>query len=145
MGFPAEKELLYFYIRDKFPAATVHYSVRLGSIPEINIPGLDVARARALAMVSMPELDAIVISQGVVYLVEAKIWKVWDNLGKMLIYKHLLPQTAGWENVDMSKVIPLMVVARAPEAWAKCAASMGVSFQVYSTPRVQTLIEEGRI
>lgn len=138
-----EEALLSAYLITRFPNAERHVHVRLGALPDISIPGLDPIKARRLAMPGLPEIDAVVVQGGLTYLIEAKVAKEWDCLGKMLIYRYLLPQTAGWENVDMTKVIPLLVLGRATAALKNCASVMGVSVDVFSIPAVEQILTYG--
>jgi hypothetical protein len=140
---PLEEELLVTYINRFFPNAHVFYHVRLGHTPDVPIAGLDAAKSRRLMMPGLPELDAIVIDGTTVYLVEAKVKKEWENLGKMLIYKYLLPKTPGWELVDVSKLKLLLVMGQATDLLKSVAASMGVSVAEYMTPRVREILTLG--
>jgi hypothetical protein len=143
MGRPLEEEMLTSYLMDRFQGGKWWVHVRLGALPDIQIPGLDVAKARLLAMPGLPELDAIAVLGADVYLIEAKVLKEWDNLGKMLVYKWLLPQTAGWEAVNMATVKMLLVLCRASQALKNCAVAMGVLVDVYNTPATAAFLQTG--
>lgn len=135
--------MLTSYLMDRFAGGKWWTHVRLGALPDIVIPGLDVVKARRLAMPGLPEIDAVAVLGTDVFLIEAKIWKEWDNLGKMLCYRWLLPQTAGWEAVDMTKVKMLLVMCRATTALKNCAAAMGVLVDVYNTQTTALLLQNG--
>jgi hypothetical protein len=135
--------MLVAYITAHFPSAHIFYHVRLGSIPNIPIAGLDFAAARRVLSLSLPEVDAIVLNGSDVYLIEAKIAKEWDNLGKMLIYRYLLPITAGWEKVNVAAIKLLMILGRATPLLVSTASAMGVSLVVAPTPRVTEILTLG--
>jgi hypothetical protein len=143
MNQALEEEMLSAYIAATYPQSTVYFHVRIGSIPDIAIPGLDAAATRRLMLPGLPELDAIVLHQGETILIEAKVAKEWDNLGKMLIYRYLLPLTPGWEHVDVSKLKLLMVLGRASPLLKQTAAAMGVSIAVAPTARVTEILTLG--
>jgi len=136
-GEPLEEEMLVKYVMGRWPAAKVWFHVRLGKLPNLEIPGLDPERARRLAMPAMPEIDCIVVDDADIYMIEAKVVRVWENLGKMMLYRNLLPNTPGWENVDLTKVKMLMVVARAPPELIAAATAQGIDVAQYTTPRIE--------
>jgi len=140
MGNPLEEEQLVKYVSQRWPAARTWIHVRLGKLPDLEIPGLDPEKARRMALPAMPEIDAIVVDGDLTWLVEAKVVRVWENLGKMILYKTLLPQTPGWEGVDMSKVRLLMVVARAPAELIAAAQAQGVDVEKFTTPRIEEFL-----
>jgi len=140
MGNPLEEEMLVKYVNQRWPGGRTWFHVRLGKLPDLEIPGLDPEKARRLAMPAMPEIDAVVVDGADVWLIEAKVVRVWENLGKMLLYKALLPQTPGWENVDVSKIKLLMVVARAPPELIAAAAAQAVQVEKYTTARIEEFL-----
>jgi len=143
MGNPLEEEMLVKYLAKRFKGTEIHTHVRLGSPPQISIPGLDPEKARRMAMPGLPEIDAIVIENGSVYMIEAKVAKEWENLGKMLIYRALLPETPGWEDVDVSKIKPLLVMAKASPLLLEVAKRFGVDVDTYMTERAYEILTKG--
>jgi len=137
VGKALEEELLIKYVMQRWPTAKVWFHVRLGRLPNIEIPGLDPEKARRLAMPGLPEVDAIVVDGPNIYLIEAKVVRVWENLGKMMLYRTLLPQTAGWEGVDVARLKMLMVVARAPPELRAAADAQGILVDQFTTPRIE--------
>lgn len=140
---PLEEEMLVGYITQRFPNAQVWFHVRLGALPNISIPGLDPERARRLGMPTLPEVDAIVRQGSDVWLAEAKLFKEWDNLGKITIYRTLLPKTPGWEQVDMAKVHMLMILGRVSAPLLELAQNLGVEVAVYLTDRAREILVYG--
>jgi len=143
MGDPLEEEMLVKYLAKRFTHTEVHTHVRLGSPPQISIPGLDPEKARRMAMPGLPEVDAVVVENGAVYLIEAKVAKEWENLGKMLIYRALLPETPGWEGVDVDKIRPLLVMAKASPLLQQVAKKFGVEVDTYMTERAYEILTKG--
>jgi len=143
MGDPLEEEMLVKYLAKRFTHTEVHTHVRLGSPPQISIPGLDPEKARRMMMPGLPEVDAIVVDGADIYMIEAKVAKEWENLGKMIIYRELLPQTPGWEGVDVSRIKPLLVMAKASPLLASVAAKFGVQVDTYMTERAYEILTKG--
>jgi len=94
-------------------------------------------------MPGLPEIDAIVVDGEAIYMIEAKVAKEWENLGKMIIYRELLPQTPGWENVDVSKIRPLLVMAKASPLLKQVAERFGVEVDTYMTERAYEVLTKG--
>jgi len=143
MGHPLEEEMLVKYLAKRFTGTSIYTHVRLGSPPAIEIPGLDPEKARRMLMPGLPEIDAIVVDQGQIYMIEAKVAKEWENLGKMLIYRELLPVTPGWEGVDPTKIRPLLVMARASPLLQQVAKRFGVEVDTYMTERAYEILTKG--
>jgi hypothetical protein len=94
-------------------------------------------------MPSLPEVDAVVADGEDVYLVEAKLFKIWENIGKMLIYKTLLPQTPGWENVDVQKLKLVMVVGQVTPDQLQLAQAHNIQVDVFLTDRAREILLYG--
>jgi len=143
MGRPLEEEMLVKYLAKRFTGTSIYTHVRLGSPPPIEIPGLDPEKARRMMMPGLPEVDAIVVENGAIWLIEAKVAKEWENLGKMLIYRALLPETPGWEGVDVTKIRPLLVMAKASPLLKQVAERFGVEVDTYMTERAYEILTKG--
>jgi len=143
MGRPLEEEMLVKYLAKRFTGTEVWTHVRLGALPDLKIPGLDPEAARRLAMPGLPEIDAIVVEGEDVYLIEAKVVKEWENLGKMIIYRELLPVTPGWEGVDVRRIKPILVMAKASPLLRQVAQKFGVQVETYMTERAYEILTKG--
>jgi len=143
MGKPLEEEMLVKYLAKKFKGTSIYTHVRLGSPPAIEIPGLDPEKAKRMMMPGLPEVDAIVVEDDKIYMIEAKVAKEWENLGKMIIYRELLPQTPGWEGVDVTKIRPLLVMAKASPLLVEVAKRFGVEVDTYMTERAYEILTKG--
>ena len=88
-----EPKWVSWYVAKTFPRSLVKLRCPLGSIPEHLIKAHGEAKAIRIHRPWRPEVDACVVTEDKIVLVEAKIQKFMDGLSKLPIYKSLVPLT----------------------------------------------------
>ena len=117
MGFTklrAENEARYVsdYVLQKYPEDMVKYRCPLGFVPESMIKEMGLSKAIGVYRPYRLEVDALVITNDSVVLIEGKIFKVTDGLAKLPLYKSLIPYTP---ELDLYKKFPVRMVLVTPK------------------------------
>jgi len=142
MGEQRERRLIAEYIVDRFPRSQVIYGCPLGPVPQHLVATLGPRKALRMARGLRPEVDALVIQDHRLILVEAKIQKWLDGIAKLPVYRSLIPTTEelkeyqGWE-VEMRLCFPWY--SESVEAAAKGA---GVVLDVFHQPWIDEYLTE---
>jgi len=97
-----------WYVARRWPKAIAKFRCPLGPIPEEIKAAYGETRGRKVYRPWRPEVDALVIEPGALWLVEAKIQKFMDGLSKLPVYKGLVPSTP--ELVEWKHLSILMVL-----------------------------------
>jgi len=88
-----EPRWVSWYVAKTYPRAQVRLRCPLGPVPEalkdLHGPG----KAAQVYRPWRPEVDALVIDETKIILVEAKIQKYMDGLSKLPVYRDLIPTT----------------------------------------------------
>lgn len=93
MGQQRERRLIVEYVMEKFPRANVIYGCPLGQAPEKLVATLGPHKALRMARGVRPEVDALVVQDHKLILVEAKVQRWIDGIAKLPVYKGLLSTT----------------------------------------------------
>jgi len=142
MGQQRERRLIAEYIVDRFPRATVIYGCPLGPVPQKMVATLGPRKALRMARGIRTEVDALVILDHKLILVEAKIQRWVDGIAKLPIYRSLIPTTPeleeyrGWE-VEMRLCFPWE-----SETIQEAAKNAGVVLDVFHQPWVDDYLTE---
>lgn len=129
-----ESRLISEYVAQKFPGQRHALSFPLG--PEVAMSATQLTQRQRLRISRpwRPEVDALVWMDGVLLLIEAKVAEYMTGLGKLPLYKAIIPQTPelaewrGWE-VRMRLVVP-----RA-RAWVNVMAdAIGAEIDTFEPP-----------
>ena len=137
---PREALLLAEYIRAHFPRAHVLYDVPLGGPDQEAVGRYGYEEALALSRPYRPRVDAIIVDGKRLLLVEAKIYRWLDGIGKLPVYRGLVdvtPELArfhGWP-----KLMRLLIPFTNPSI-KYCADVVGVDVTVFSTPALDEYI-----
>ena len=132
-----ERRYIADYMREKWPRGGYGLNVPLGPIPEslIQTEGLDGAIAKFRPW--RPEIDAVYYSDAGLILIEAKVFKTFDAIGKLRMYNDLVtttPEFRPWYN----KPIQLrLVTPRITQALQLMANALNIIVDVYLTDAVK--------
>lgn len=142
MGQQRERRLIGEYIAAKFPRARVIYGCRLGPAPEKLVATLGPRKALRLARGMRPEVDAIVIQDRRLIMVEAKIVKWIDGIAKLPLYKSLVattPELEAYQGYDIEMRLCYPWYSETIEA---AANNLGVILDIYHQPWIDEYLTE---
>lgn len=142
MGQQRERRLIAEYIAEKFPKARVIFGCRLGPAPEKLIATLGPRKALRVARGMRPEVDAIVIQDHKLIMVEAKILKWIDGIAKLPLYKNLVattPELEAFQGFDIEMRLCFPWFSETIEA---AANSLGVILDIYHQPWIDEYLTE---
>jgi hypothetical protein len=119
------------YCAVHYPKAEVRLSCPLGGIPKETLRDYGVLKGLRVYRPWRPEVDALVILQNMLILVEAKIFKYMDGLSKLPVYKSLVPQTPELSHVANRPIyMKLLIPYRIP--WVlEAAKDLDVTVEVW--------------
>jgi hypothetical protein len=126
-----EPRLVSEYITDRFPNAIVYYDQPLGEIPP-DAPRAPTGQYLAgIARTSRPRADAIVIDDGVLWVIEGKIIDVSLGAGKLPMYERLVsttPELAEYRDLPRK----MLLISANPAQWsAQEALTHNINLVVY--------------
>ena len=81
------------YIKNNYPDAEIRLRCPLGPVPDQLKDLYGPAKAARVYRPSRPEVDALVILEEAILIIEAKVFKYMDGLSKLPVYKALIPKT----------------------------------------------------
>jgi len=119
------------YVLLKFPDDIVQFRCPLGRVPESMIKELGLAKAVGAYRPYRPEVDALVITDTHVVLVEGKIFKVMDGLSKLPIYRSLVKETP---ELDLYKNFPtraILVTPKRPTVYGGVAREQSIEIDLF--------------
>jgi len=142
MGEQRERRLIAEYIVDRFPRNQVIYGCPLGPVPTHLVATLGPRKALRMARGLRPEVDALVIQDHRLILVEAKIQKWLDGIAKLPVYRSLIPTTeelTQYQDYDVEMRLCFPWYSESVEAAAKGA---GVVLDVFHQPWIDEYLTE---
>lgn len=142
MGQQRERRLISEYIAEKFPKEQVIMGCPLGPAPEKLVATLGPRKALRMVRGIRPEVDALVISDHKLIMVEAKIRAWVDGISKLPLYKSLVATTPELEqywgyDIEMRLCFPWH-----EETIEAAANNLGVILDVFHKPWIDEYIEE---
>lgn len=142
MGKPREREMIRAYIAQRYPDQHVIFGCPLGPVPEVLTVAWGARKALRVGRGLRPEVDALVIQNRSLIMVEAKVVKWMDGLSKLPVYKGLVPTTPELEEYRGYPVRMILCTPWANESIRASAEGVGVEIDEFSTPEVDAYIEE---
>lgn len=142
MGAQRERRLIGEYIAYKFPKSRVIFGCPLGPVPEKLIATLGPRKALRMARGLRPEVDAVIVQNHRLVLVEAKIMKWLDGIAKLPVYKGLVPTTQELQPYRDYEVEMRLCLPWTSETVEEAAKSVGVTVDVFHRPWVDEYLEE---
>jgi len=126
MGFSkirAENELRYVseYVLNNYPKNLVKLRCPLGTAPDSFIKEMGLRKALRTYRPSRPEVDACVITNKNIVVIEGKILKVMDGISKLIVYRDLVETTPELIAYKSLPVKALLITPK-PPLWAKTIA-----------------------
>lgn len=108
--------------------------VRIGPIPSKQM-------AREY-MVLLRWVDAIVVKEGIVYLIEAKIRPEPGAIGQLELYKELFPQTLEFSAYENYPVQMILLSSIPDLSIAELCSKKGIAFELFSEDDVNRVRRE---
>ncbi len=130
------------YIKENYPDAEVRLRCPLGPIPDALKELYGPAKAARVYRPSRPEVDAVVILEDQLILVEAKIFKYMDGLAKLPVYASLMKKTPEF-SIFMNRRIVMHLLLPTAIPWVVAAApDLGVEVKTSAPDWVVQIWEE---
>jgi len=142
MGQQRERRLIAEYIAAKFPKDRVIFGCRLGPVPEKLVATLGPRKALRMARGMRPEVDALVIRDRRLILVEAKIIRWIDGIAKLPLYKSLVATTPELEAYQDHDIEMRLCFPWSSETIEAAANSLGVVLDIYHQPWIDEYLTE---
>jgi len=119
----AENELRYVseYVANNYPKNIVKLRCPLGTAPDSFIKEMGLSKALRTYRPSRPEVDACVITNTNIIVIEGKIMKVMDGISKLIIYRDLVPSTPELVAYKSLPALALLITPK-PPLWSKTIA-----------------------
>ena len=137
-----EPKWVSMYVAEHYPTAEVRLSCPLGGIPKETLRDYGLLKGLRVYRPWRPEVDAVVILQNMLILIEAKIFKYMDGLSKLPVYKSLVSKTPELKHVAHRPIyMKLLIPYRIP--WVlEAAGPLGVTVEVWVPDFIREVWEE---
>jgi hypothetical protein len=126
-----ESKYVSEYVLQKYPHDEVQFRCPLGKVPESMIKELGLSKATGAYRPYRPEVDARVITDDALVLIEGKIFKVMDGLSKLPVYRSLVKETP---ELELYKNFPVRAVLVTPKelTWgANIAVEQNIEVELF--------------
>jgi hypothetical protein len=136
-----ETRLLAEYLKERVLPHPFIQKVPLGGIDEELIAKEGTRRAIGFSRPFRPEVDAVVIYDSVIEVIEAKIFKIVDGIAKLPLYASLVPTTP-----ELARYMPRKVGMRLVVPWCsdlvwQMAENMSVVVEIFCPGWVKDEVE----
>lgn len=132
-----EKRYVPEFINEKYPdRISVFYNMAVGPPPaelQKANPEIPLAHFRRWRF----WIDAVVITENRMILIEGKIRKPAEGLGQLLLYRALLPQTPELDPYKLYPIEMVLVTPRPDPRVIGVANSLGITIEIWTKPWVQ--------
>lgn len=103
----------------------------LGAVPETLMAEEGYAKALSMTRQFRPRVDAIVILPRYLLLIESKVWQIMNGLGKLPLYKSLVPITPELKDFRDYEVLMELVVGWTNTNLERMAGEVGVKVKLF--------------
>lgn len=142
MGQQRERRLISEYIAERYPRDRVIMGCPLGPAPEKLVATLGPRKALRMVRGLRPEVDALVIRNHQLIMVEAKIRAWVDGIAKLPLYKGLVASTPELEEFREYPIEMRLCFPWYSETIEAAAKNLGVVLDVYHQPWIDEYLEE---
>jgi hypothetical protein len=136
-----ETRLVAEYLKENFSKFTFITKQPLGKVSETLMAEEGYKRAINLSRPFRPEVDAAVILPRHILIVEAKVWNIISGLGKLPLYKSLVPFTPELQQYMPREVLMELVVGWTNPNLELMARDAGVRVRLYCPEWLQEVVE----
>jgi hypothetical protein len=135
-----EERMMSEYIGRFLRGANTQIHVRLGMPPGIKIGDPDWQYKRQLMMPMLLEADLLYFQGPVLWILEFKVRRFQEAIGKLLQYKLLIPETPGYQNVKPDNIKLKIVFGRPDPIAANLAKTLGIETEQYEPDWLKQMI-----
>jgi len=135
----AENEARYVseYVLNNYPNNLVKLRCPLGTAPDSFIKEMGLSKALRTYRPSRPEVDACIITNTNIVLIEGKIIKVMDGISKLIVYRDLVESTPELIAYKSLRVLPILITPK-PPLWTKTIAQKhGIKIDLFKPDWIQ--------
>lgn len=137
-----ETRLVSEYILSRYANFPILYDQGLGPVPDEYLREYGYQKGIGFYDPQRPHVDAIVLLPRHFLLIEAKVWEITPGLGKLPLYKALIPTTPELKQYQPRDVLMELVVGWTKPSLEIMAGSIGVKVVVFCPEWVATIVEE---
>jgi len=137
-----EPRWVSMYVAEHYPAAEIRLSCPLGGIPKETLKDYGFLKGLRVYRPWRPEVDALVILQNMLILVEAKVFKYMDGLSKLPVYKGLVAKTPELQHVAHRPIYMKLLIPHKIPWVIEAAEDMGVAVDVWVPDFIEKVWEE---
>lgn len=141
MGVPRERRMIAEYMAEKFVGSWFRLGMPLGPVPGLEDGEFARERVIGLARPWRPEVDAAAVHEGVLYIIEAKIFKAVQGLGALEVYANLVDETPELEAHRGLEVRKRLVIAHVTPQLAPAARKLGIEVEVFRPRWLEEYVE----
>lgn len=142
MSVQREKRLIAEYIAERFPKDRVIFGCPLGPVPERLIATMGFRKAMRVARGLRPVVDALVIRDHHLILVEAKILKWLDGISKLPVYRGLVPSTPELEEFKEYSTEMILCTPWISETIDAASEVVNVKIDIFCPGWIQDYLDE---
>lgn len=126
-----ETRLVAEYLKAQYSQFTCITKVPLGLISESLQADVGYSKAAGVMRPFRPEVDAVVILPRYIVIIEAKVWQVVSGLGKIPLYKSLVPLTPELKQYMPREILMELVVGWTYSNLEVMARDAGVTIRLF--------------
>ena len=127
-----EKRYCSEYCLINYPDDVIKLNVPLGTAPESLIREFGLARTLRQFRPFRPEVDALIIRNDDLVLIETKIIRVLDGLAKLIVYRQLIGYTPELADYWDYPIKTVLVTPKPPLWFIKVAHDFDIDYVVYA-------------
>ena len=125
-GEPLEERMMSEFVAERFPGQTTWVHLRVGWPNSVDPQQPGALEERQLKLSTLPEADLVVRNESSAAIYEFKIRREQEALGKLLLYRELLLQTPGYEDLTEDDIVLVIVTGREDPRVTAMAAKLGI-------------------
>ncbi len=137
-----EERMLGEYVAEELPGIPTDVHLRLGMPTQLKgrPPGWELERPYYL--MTLQEADLVYREGELAHLVEFGVSRPQTNLGQLLVYRTLLPDTPGYLDTPLEQIRPRIVVGRDEPTVKAVADAVDVDVEVWRRPWLDQVIAD---
>lgn len=137
-----ETRLVSEYLKENYSEFLFIMKQPLGVVSEDLMRREGYKKALGITRPFRPEVDAVVVLPHYLLIIEAKVWNIVNGLGKLPLYKSLVPITPELKEYMPREVLMQLVVGWSSANLEIMARDQGVEVRVYRPPWLEEVVED---
>jgi len=139
-----EEGMLARYVGDRLKGIHTFVHLRLGQPRGFSRDNPATRETRALYLSTLPEADLVTRTLDTATIYEFTIWKPSAKLGQLQLYRDLLPETPGFEDIDAAAVKMVLVTGQNDGNITRSANTLGITVEYYLPPDIAAKVAARR-